>query len=254
MLKKITSFAEAILRKRGLKLVSVHKTDPFGPDMEEEFKEIYYKVKPYTMTSIERMYALYKATEYIAKKNLPGSIVECGVWKGGSAMIAALTLMSLKKTERDIYLYDTYEGMSKPTEKDVRFTGISAKGKWRKSKKSNHNAWCYSPLEEVRNNLFSTGYPKERIHFIKGKVEETIPKTIPKAIALLRLDTDWYESTYHELRFLYPLLSPEGILLIDDYGCWQGAREAVDTFFSKDAQPIYFNRIDYTGRIGVKNS
>jgi hypothetical protein len=241
------------LKRMGLKLVPIQATDPFGPDMEEDFKSIYWKTKPFTMTSLERMYAVYKATRHIAKLDIPGSIVECGVWKGGSAMVAALTLLSLGKTDRDIYLYDTYEGMSEPSEKDIHHTGSSAKTEWDSARKSDRNEWCYSPVNEVKANMLSTGYPKERLHFIQGKVEDTIPGVIPDRIAILRLDTDWYESTYHELKHLYPVVSEGGFLIIDDYGCWQGAREAVDRFFSNDAQPLFLDRIDYTGRIGVKN-
>ncbi len=244
---------EKLLKKRGLKIISVHKSDPFGPDMEEDFKKIYYAAKPFTMTSLERMYALYKSVQHIEKNNLSGDIVECGVWKGGSAMVIALTLLQLGKTDREIYLYDTYEGMSEPTEKDIHFTGSVAKNDWEESAQVNHNDWCYSPVDEVRNNLLATGYPEEKLHFIKGKVEETIPKIVPKKIALLRLDTDWYESTYHELQHLYPLISNAGFLIIDDYGCWQGAKEAVDKYFSENKLPVFLSRIDYTGRIGIKN-
>ncbi len=100
--------------------------------------------------------------------------------------------------------------------------------------------------------MLSTGYPKEKIHLIKGKVEDTIPENIPKEIALLRLDTDWYESTKHELIHLFPLLKPNGILIIDDYGHWEGARKAVDEYISDNNIHILLNRIDYSGRISVK--
>jgi len=114
------------------------------------------------------------------------------------------------------------------------------------------NEWCYSPLEEVQKNLYSTNYPKEKITFIKGKVEETIPNIIPEKISILRLDTDWYESTYHELMHLFPRLSKGGVLIIDDYGHWKGSREAVDKYLKENEISMLLNRIDYTGRIGVK--
>jgi len=104
----------------------------------------------------------------------------------------------------------------------------------------------------VQANLGRTGYPAERIHYVKGKVEETIPATLPSRIALLRLDTDWYESTRHELQHLYPLLSTHGVLIIDDYGHWQGARQAVDEYFAASAEPVFLHRVDYTARLVVK--
>ncbi len=254
MLPIAKKMIESLLKMRGLKLVPSNKDEPFSPDMEDDFKKIHALTKPFTMTSVERMYALYKGTQYIIQANIPGAIVECGVWKGGSAMVSALTLLQLGITDRDIYLYDTYEGMSEPTEKDVHFTGALAKAEWRQSKKQDHNEWCYASLEEVQKNLITTGYPRERIHFVKGPVESTIPSTVPQKISILRLDTDWYDSTYHELVHLYPLISSNGLLIVDDYGCWQGARDAVDTYFEKNSEPVYLSRVDYTGRIAIKKS
>ena len=107
-------------------------------------------------------------------------------------------------------------------------------------------------MDEVRRNLFSTGYPENQLSFVEGPVEETIPETVPDKIALLRLDTDWYESTLHELRHLYPLLSEGGVLIIDDYGHWKGAREATDQYLREESPKILLNRIDMTCRLGVK--
>src|SRR5207344_857055 len=111
--------------------------------------------------------------------------------------------------------------------------------------------WCRAGFDEVVRNLASTGYPSDRLHFIRGRVEDTIPAGAPEKIALLRLDTDWYESTRHELTHLFPRLSTHGVLIIDDYGHWQGARRAVDEYFS--ATPILLNAIDFTARIAVKS-
>jgi O-methyltransferase len=108
-------------------------------------------------------------------------------------------------------------------------------------------------MNDVQTNMKQTNYPFSKIHFVQGKVEQTIPETIPSSIALLRLDTDWYESTYHELVHLFPKLVTGGVLIIDDYGHWQGARKAVDQYFAEQKTPILLNRIDYTGRIAIKS-
>jgi len=220
----------------------------FPLDMEKQFQTFYQECKDYTVTSVERMYALYKATQYIAMSNISGDIVECGVWKGGSMMLAASILKLLGDTDRRIYLYDTYSDMTEPTEKDIDYKGESAKGKW----KEYNTKWCSIMLEDVKRAMYTIGYPQENMHFIKGKVEDTIPGTIPSKIALLRLDTDFYESTYHELLHLYPKLVPDGVLIIDDYGHYMGAREAVDKYFHENDIKILLNRIDYTGRMGIK--
>ena len=82
-------------------------------------------------------------------------------------------------------------------------------------------------------------------------MEDTIPKKAPQMISLLRLDTDWYESTRHELIHLFPRIAPFGVIIIDDYGHWQGVREAVDEYIRENNIKILLNRVDYTGRIGV---
>ena len=252
----IQTILKNILAKSGYKIIKSGQQvygQVIPQELEPEFVALYEKCRPYTMTTLERMYAAYKAAVYVVQHRIPGSIVECGVWKGGSSMIMALTLIQYGAHDREIYLFDTFEGMPEPGNEDQDIKGVSAYGKWHKSQTNEVNTWCYSPLEEVQQNLFATDYPKDKIHFVKGKVEDTIPNTIPSAIALLRLDTDWYDSTYHELKYLYPLLSQRGVLIIDDYGHWQGARQATDQYFSENNVSMLLNRIDYTGRIGIKS-
>ena len=219
---------------------------------EPDFTTIYNKCKQFSTCSVEPMYSLFKSIEYVVKNNIPGDFVECGVYKGGSAMMMALTLIHFKNTDRKIYLYDTFEGMSEPTENDVDFSGNSAKKLLNKSEREKDIIWCYGPLDEVKKNMLSTGYDSEKVIFIKGKVEDTIPTEIPNNISILRLDTDWYESTKHELLHLFPLLVKKGVLIIDDYGHWEGARKAVDEYFELHPEKILLNRIDYTVRAGIK--
>ena len=215
------------------------------------YEDVYSLNQTKTMIPIDLYINNLKLAETYLQ-NIQGDVVECGVWKGGSTMMMVKTLMQAGITDREIYLYDTYEGMPEPTEKDKDLSGTSAQGTWSENQTDSVNEWCYSPLEEVQNNLYSTGYPADKIHFVKGKVEDTIPATLPQSIALLRLDTDWFDSTYHELIHLYPLLQKGGTLIIDDYGHWQGAREAVDKYFAENQVTMLLSRIDYTGRIGVK--
>jgi hypothetical protein len=109
-----------------------------------------------------------------------------------------------------------------------------------------------APLEQVKEVMVATGYPKEKMHFVRGRVEDTVPGSAPDTISLLRLDTDWYESTKHELTHLFPRLSRSGVIIIDDYGHWKGARKACDEYFADQRVPILLTRIDYTARIAVK--
>ena len=226
--------------------------DQMFPDVEDEFKELKAKCQPFTMTTVESLYYTYRSVKHVIENNIPGDFIECGVWKGGNTMMVALTLEKLKVTDRKIYLYDTFEGMSAPTEKDISYKDEDAKVEWSESQKDSHNEWCYSSLDEVKQNLYSTGYPEDNLIFVKGKVEDSIPGTIPDQIAILRLDTDWFESTYHELIHLYPLLNKGGFLIIDDYGYWKGAREAVDKYFKDNDVKIFMNRLDNSARAGIK--
>ncbi len=166
-------------------------------------------------------------------------------------MLIAYALLELNAKNRKIYLYDTFTGMSKPTEEDYANSNKEPSiTKWEKEQKKHYNNWAFAPLSEVQKSMFATGYPENNITFVKGKVEETIPKTIPSKIAVLRLDTDWYESTKHELTHLFPLVAKSGVLIIDDYGHFAGSKKAVDEYCSN--HPILLNRIDYTGIIGIK--
>ncbi|MBI2095447.1 MAG: class I SAM-dependent methyltransferase [Candidatus Omnitrophica bacterium] len=224
----------------------------FEPAMDKGFKPVFETARKYTMTLPERMYNLYLATQYVASRGIPGDLVECGVWKGGSAMAMALTLLGMGDKSRTIYLYDTFEGMSRPSEKDVDYYGNTGEAIWVPELKEDHNAWAYCPLEEARRNLVSTGYPEDKLKFVKGRAEETLAHTVPEKIAILRLDTDWYESTYQELVYLFPKLSPGGVLLVDDYGHWKGSKEAVDRYFKEKNVQMLLQRIDYAARMGVK--
>ena len=217
--------------------------------LDSEDLAIIKQVRDFTMTSQERILAVIDSTRYLSRNNVPGAIVECGVWRGGSSMAAALSLLQEQDVNRDFYLFDTFSGMTKPTDKDISFDGGMAIDQFPRE----HSNWCAADLEDVKSNMFATGFPRHRLHFIVGRVEETItPAVAPDQIALLRLDTDWYESTHHELVHLFPRLSKGGILIIDDYGHWQGARKAVDEYFANEGLKYLLQRIDYSGRLVIK--
>ena len=223
-------------------------------DLEPDFFPFLERCGQYTMTSWQRLYNLHATTRYIARSNIPGDFVECGVWRGGSMMMVALTLLALGKTDRRLVLFDTFEGLPKPDEAlDVDVWGNRGIDGWRPHRKTDESSdWAYASLEEVRANMESTGYPMDKVFFVKGMVEDTIPAKSPDTIAMLRLDTDWYSSTKHELEHLYPRLSNNGILILDDYGHFKGARQATDEYFKTlDVAPL-LTRVDYAGRTAVK--
>jgi len=252
MKRQLAGSLKRLTRMAGYDLVKATSSG-YPPDFDASIIETVSLVKPYTMTSPERVSALCDAVRYLSSNDIAGDVVECGVWKGGSMMAVAHTLRSLGDTSRELYLFDTYEGMPEPSKIDVSLDGDTGSALTRNLKEDGSGSdYCMAPLDEVRKAVESVGYPAERLHFVKGRVEDTLPAQAPLQIALLRLDTDWYESTRHELIHLYPRLVPGGVLIIDDYGHWQGARQAVDEYIQSNNLRLLLNRVDYTGRIGVK--
>ncbi|MFC9604196.1 TylF/MycF/NovP-related O-methyltransferase [Streptomyces niveus] len=219
-------------------------------DYDDEAKEIIRAVKPFTMTSPERLNAFILATRHVVRHNIPGDIVECGVWRGGSMQACAKTLLALGETDRGLHLFDTFEGMPPPTAEDLRRDGKSAEDLLAAQGKD-RPIWAVASLEDVQAGFANVPYPGERVHYVQGLVEDTVPQQAPEQISILRLDTDWYASTKHELEFLYPRLVSGGVLLIDDYGYWQGSRQAVDEFLEKTGERLLMLRMD-EGRIAVK--
>jgi hypothetical protein len=223
-------------------------------NLDAGFEELRDRVAEATMTSDERMHALFQAINYVTSAGIAGDVVECGVWRGGSSMLGAFALLAHDEASRTLWLYDTFEGMTPPGELDVKYDGSSASDELARQERRADlvNDWCVATIEDVRSNMQETGYPMNRVRLVEGKVEETIPTQAPDAIAILRLDTDWFESTWHELIHLYPRLVPGGVLIVDDYGWWQGAREAVDRYFDEHGVRMLLSRIDETGRMGIK--
>lgn len=207
---------------------------------------------PMTMTGPARVSALIDAVEYVTEHKVPGALVECGVWRGGSMVAVAETLQRLKVSDRSLFLFDTFEGMPPPQAVDVDLRGASAEQLLQESDRETSNVWAVGSLPDVQRNLWATNYPRDKVVFVKGLVEETIPKHAPESIAILRLDTDWYESTRHELIHLFPRLSSGGVLIIDDYGHWAGAKKAVDEYIAEFGLRLLMHRIDYTGRVAIK--
>jgi hypothetical protein len=208
------------------------------------------------MTHHSRVESLIQAVRYIDRYRIPGAIVECGVWRGGSMHAVAHTLLRRGVTDRDLYLFDTFTGMTAPTERDVRIHQGKHADELLGGKGPGPMAWArpgrfVATLDDVKEGFAALDYPVDRVHFVPGRVEDTVPLQAPDDIAILRLDTDWYESTKHELTHLYKRLAPGGVLIIDDYGTWQGSKEATDEFLDETGEPLLLTRVA-RARIAVK--
>ncbi len=248
---KVAKAVRGFIHRLGFDITRRADGGGYPSDFSASDIEVIEAVRPFTMTGPAAMFALIRAVEYVVAAGLEGSIVECGVWRGGSMMVIAKTLLRLGAADRDLYLYDTFEGMTPPTQEDASHDNSFAVARYDALTSANEK-WCYASEEEVRHNVLGTGYPKERIHFVRGPVERTLTELTPDRIALLRLDTDWYESTKAELEILYPKLLRKGVLIIDDYGHWKGARKATDEYFSAHRIVPYLMRADYTSRVVIR--
>lgn len=208
----------------------------------------------WSMVSHAGLVATAKAVHYVIDNNIGGDFVECGVWRGGNAILAK-SIIERRASQKKVWLYDTFEGMTEPGEKDVhRSTGEDALNKYIKTKTSNGSEWCYSDIEEVRNNFAQANLTSRGLHFVKGDVAKTLEEqgNLPTSISVLRLDTDWYESTLAELNALYPIVSVGGVVLLDDYGTWEGQKVAVDEYWkSLEFKPM-LSVTDHGRRSAIK--
>lgn len=206
----------------------------------------------YSMTGRLRMWALLNAVKHVTSKDLQGDFVECGVWRGGNLILMAQALEGIGKS-RKIWGFDTFSGMSDPSIYDTYPDGTHVDLELRQTKKDENvgNIHAFASYDLVITNLRNNSV-RENIELVKGPVEETLfsRDNLPDLISILRLDTDWYESTKVELEILYPKLVKGGVLIIDDYGHFSGARKAVDEYFGEDKPWMHY--VDYTCRLLIK--
>jgi hypothetical protein len=242
---------------KGMTVLVDGKNVEYNDITDENFMDIFDKCRPHSLCMMygpEVAWSLYTSIGYIVRNEIPGDIVECGVWNGGSILLIALTLIQFGDIGRKLYLYDTFDGMAKPEDIDRTFNGDPAIFAWEEHQRKGPDGpkWGFGGhLEDVKQIVYSSGYPIENIIFVKGFVENTLSITKPEVISLLHLDTDFYSSTHCEMIECYPLLSVGGILNVDDYYLFQGSRFAVDNYINENKLPLYINRVGGVG-VGVK--
>jgi len=264
MISKLEILVQKLFNRSGY---VIHKTDQTcktetelkykGEQMQifstsEELQIISDNLK-FTLTRPARMAATMRALKYVSINRIDGAFVECGVWKGGQIIVGVEQLRLLNDL-REVFLYDTFTGMTEASDVDTSFLNQSAISLMETSEPTSNSIWAKVSLEEVQKNLSNLDYPRNLIRYILGDVRQTLltPKNLPEKISVLRLDTDWFDSTYIELEKLYPLLSRGGVLLIDDYGHWNGSRRAADKFFQEIGIDPFWNAIDYTCVMHIK--
>lgn len=225
-------------------------------DFSNDERSIYSASQQNLCGSPEAIVTLVRAVDRVIEQGIVGALVECGVYMGGNIEVMIRALQRHGVSNRDIYLYDTFAGMPKPEERDDEAFGGIAKTSWEAHRTEEDgdrgSNWMKAGVELVRQRIDPLGYPDKHLHFVKGMVEDTIPTTVPEKIAILRLDTDFYSSTKHELQHLYPRLSPGGILIIDDYGAFPGSRAATDEYAAEHGLNWLLHRVDAHVRLVMK--
>lgn len=251
---RLGHLANMVLKPLGLALTpNIEYLDKVS-DLSQEEKGLVRECSVFSMTSQERLVSTFLACKYVAENEIPGDFVECGVWRGGNAFLAKKAF-DLFASPRKVWLFDTFAGMTEPTSKDrVSSSKALASETYFANRKEDHVDWCYASLEDVKDNAIHMFGGLSGFEFIQGDVLETlrVNGNMPESISILRLDTDWYQSTKLELEILYPKLSQFGVLLVDDYGHWDGAKSAVDEFFGGNSFKPLLTPVDDTGRVVIK--
>jgi len=255
---RLTSLVKAIFRTVG---IEIRRSSPlltelaprFPVELDQEEQEIiaYILERRLSMTSVESLATTLMACKHAVSRDIPGDFVECGVWRGGNALLAAWAFRHFG-ADKKVFLFDTFAGMTAPSDKDCDPSLMQI---FLDHQRQTHNEWVYASLEDVKGNFKGANLLTEGVVFVQGSVLETLvhEENLPTRISVLRLDTDWYESTKKELEVLYPRLSIGGSLIIDDYGFFVGARNATEDYFALNGGRPFLQPVDSTVRAGVKN-
>jgi O-methyltransferase len=238
--------------------------EKLGFEFEEEATACIHVVRDNTMLSKRSLVTLYQQVAYCEKNGVPGAFVECGVWKGGAMGMMALANMQKGGFRRHLHLFDAFQEICEP---DATVDGERAMREVKKYTGSGHYKGILQPLAGIYDYLGgpgtlgenkqllekTIGYPIEFLHYHVGWFQQTVP-TVHESIgpiAILRLDGDWYVSTKVCLEYLFKNVVKGGIVIIDDYGYYEGCRGAVDEFLLSRKIKIYMHNIDNTGRYFV---
>ena len=205
---------------------------PAHPVESLEMLRMFRRVRRYTGVDVPRLKTLWVLTRLVERRGIPGDIVECGVWNGGTS---ALMAFASRRSARPVWLFDSFEGFPEPTERDRPGTGIAV-GDWQGS------------LSRVQQVLAEVGIASSRLRIRPGWFHETFPANRVEQIALLHIDADLYESVKLSLETFYDRVAPGGFIVLDDYGYWPGCRDAVDEFTQARGIRARLHVSDATGR------
>jgi O-methyltransferase len=198
------------------------------------------QVKPqFTMATNKSLTNLYDLVHKVNRENLPGDIVECGVWNGGSAAVMAIACRESQPPlpNRKIWLFDSFQGLPPPGENDDQL-----------ERDSYFEGWNKGSVTKVRRIFSKLKLPLDSVYIIPGWFNETLKTASVSSIALLNIDADWYDSVKLVLETFYDKVVPGGYIALDDYGWWLGCDRAVADFFTeRQINGVMIQRLDQRG-------
>ncbi len=215
----------------------------FLSNAPEQFRELYFQVRNFTMLSRERLYDFYLSVDYVMDNEIRGDIVEVGCWGGGALALALSRVITRHGQKRNVWGFDTFEGHPEPSSDELDVWGNNQLERFEEFR-SRGDDWCKVEIKQVRENVETVCASTKQLQLIKGKAEETLKVEVPETVSVLRIDVDWYEPSLASLDVLYPRLSRGGVLIIDDYGHHSGSRKAFNEYFRSSCPKI--THIDYS--------
>ena len=216
--------------------VDVVRHVPVRPELRDEGRD--WPASGETMAGLARINSLRECVTRVLAEGVPGDLLEAGTWRGGSAILMRAVLEARGDTDRRVWVADSFQGVPPPDAE--RYPADAGDTYW---------TWdqLAVPVERVKANFAKYGLLDDRVCFLEGWFKDTLPSAPIEQLAVLRIDGDLYESTLDALRPLYPKLAPGGYVVVDDYGCVPGCRQAVDEYREAQGITAPLERIDWTG-------
>jgi len=197
----------------------------------------------HTMIGLKRLDNIQFCVEDVLKRNVPGDLIETGVWRGGATILMRSILKAWGITDRNVWVADSFEGLPRPNPEEYPADASDPHHKFPQLAVS---------LEEVRSNFKKYGLLDDQVRFLKGLFRDTLPSAPIERLAVIRLDGDMYESTMDALVNLYPKLSVGGYVIVDDYGALQACRKAVDDYRIEHGITGEIRPVDWTAVFWLK--
>lgn len=235
-------------------------------DLPPDVREMIACIRGSTMVTLPRLISLVEQVRHCEQADVPGAFVECGVWKGGCMGLMALANLRYGKARRDLHLFDAFTEICEPDEtidgdRAVREVRAWTRGAGGTAGRLTALTGFYDAFggpgtleENVELLERKIQYDARKIHYHKGWFQDTLPTDASTvgAIAILRLDGDWYASTKTCLEHLYDQVVPSGYVIIDDFDTYDGCRKAVDEFIASRGLSVQLHRVDADCRYWVK--